>query len=65
FVNNFRVKEVQARMLDQENSDYTLLAIAMDAGFSSKSSFNRIFKKHTGLTPSQFLADRKSLQDMQ
>ena len=65
FVNNFRVKEVQARMLDQENSDYTLLAIAMDAGFSSKSSFNRIFKKHTGLTPSQFLADRKSLQNMQ
>jgi AraC-like DNA-binding protein len=32
----------------------TLLALAMDAGFASKSTFNEAFKKHTGKTPSQY-----------
>lgn len=31
-----------------------VLAIALDAGFSSKSTFNAVFKKQTGMTPSQF-----------
>ena len=62
FVNSYRVKEVQKHLLNPKNEEYTLLAIALGAGFSNKASFNRIFKKHTGQTPSQFLAAHSSVQ---
>jgi len=52
FVNEYRVKEVKTQMKD--NKTYTLLGIAYDCGFNSKSSFNRIFKNVTGYTPSEF-----------
>ncbi len=52
FVNQYRVEEVKYQI--QTNQNYTLLGIAYECGFNSKSSFNRIFKKHTGLTPSQY-----------
>lgn len=60
FINKYRVDEVKQRMLMPENANYSLLAIALDSGFSSKSSFNRIFKKHTGQTPTQFLNENKA-----
>ncbi len=53
FVNEYRVKEVQALLQDDNNSKYTLLSIAMDAGFNSKSSFNRAVKKQLGILPSE------------
>jgi len=59
FVNAYRVEEVKARIRNQENNNYTLLAIGLESGFNSKSSFNSVFKKHTGQTPSQY---KKSLQ---
>ena len=53
FVNSFRVEEFKYRL--SKNSDrYTFLGIAFECGFNSKSSFNEVFKKHTGVTPSQF-----------
>jgi len=52
FVNEYRVNEVKKQM--QENKNYTLLAIAYECGFNSKSSFNRIFKNFLGLTPSEY-----------
>ncbi|GAA4365293.1 hypothetical protein GCM10023151_22330 [Kangiella marina] len=52
FINEYRVAEVCQR-LDQK-SEQKLIDLAMDAGFSSKSSFNAIFKKVTGRTPSQY-----------
>lgn len=55
FVNGYRVELVKQKMKEVSNHNYTLLAIAFECGFNSKSSFNLIFKKHTGLTPSQFL----------
>lgn len=58
YVNGFRVEEVKLKMSMQESDKYTLLAIAYDCGFKSKSSFNRIFKKVTQLSPSDY---RKSL----
>lgn len=58
FVNFYRVKEFVR--LAENNSQYSLLALAMDAGFNSKSSFNSIFKKQKGLTPSQFIASNQS-----
>ncbi len=59
FVNAYRVREVQKKMTQRENDKYTVLALAFDAGFNSKSSFNRIFKKETGLSPSAY---KKHLQ---
>lgn len=57
FINSYRIKEVKKRMSSGEYKNYTLIAIAFDSGFNSKASFNRIFKKQTGLTPSQYLKE--------
>ncbi len=54
FINKFRVEEVKELISKDLNRQYTILALAQDAGFNSKSSFNNIFKKITGLTPSQY-----------
>ncbi|RPH32825.1 MAG: AraC family transcriptional regulator [Bacteroidales bacterium] len=54
FINKYRVDEVKMRLADPKYEQFTLLGIAYDCGFNSKSSFNSIFKKATGLTPSQF-----------
>lgn len=59
FVNGFRVREVQQRLADPQYAHLTLLAIGIDAGFNSKSSFNAVFKKHTKMTPSQFRAQTR------
>jgi len=57
FVNEYRVKEVQSLLQDSNNSKYTLLSLAMEAGFNSKSSFNRAIKKHLGVSPSELKFD--------
>jgi len=60
FVNNYRVEEYKNQLTNPKNSNFTLIAIAYDCGFNTKSSFNSIFKKFTGKTPSQFRADLNS-----
>ena len=59
FVNGYRVREVKKRLVDPEYAHLTLLAIGMEAGFNSKSAFNAVFKKHTGMTPSQYRAQAR------
>lgn len=54
YVNNLRIEEVKRKMELPEANKYTLLAIAYDCGFKSKSSFNRVFKKTTQLSPSAY-----------
>ena len=54
FVNGYRVREVQRRIRAGDSRSLKILALAMDAGFASKSAFNDVFKKHTNLTPSAF-----------
>ncbi|OJJ23747.1 hypothetical protein BKI52_05200 [marine bacterium AO1-C] len=54
YINNCRVDAFKKKVEDGEAAHLTLMAIAYDSGFRSKSSFNRIFKQQTGLTPSQF-----------
>jgi AraC-like DNA-binding protein len=54
FVNGYRVREVQRRLADDRSQAVTLLSLALDAGFASKSTFNSVFKKHTGKTPSEY-----------
>jgi AraC-like DNA-binding protein len=55
-INEYRVQEVKDRLKKDENKHLTILAIAYDSGFNSKSSFNTIFKEKTGQTPSEYLA---------
>jgi len=57
-INSYRVQEVKEKMTQSNYEKYTLLAIAFEAGFNSKTSFNRIFKKETGVSPSTY---KKSL----
>jgi len=54
FVNGYRVRDVQSRLVAPEQSHLTVLALALESGFASKSTFNSIFKKHTGLTPTAY-----------
>jgi AraC-like DNA-binding protein len=56
FINEYRIKEAAERMAARRYSNYTILAIAYDSGFNSKSAFNKIFKEQTGLTPSEYRA---------
>ena len=60
FINSYRVEEFKQRVIRDDGTHRTLLAIALECGFNSKSSFNRIFKQHTGTTPSAYL---RSLRD--
>ena len=54
FVNGYRVREVQRRIAANDAREVSMLSLAMDAGFASKSTFNLVFKKVTGRTPSDF-----------
>jgi AraC-like DNA-binding protein len=54
FINEYRVNEVIARFSNPKNDNFTILAIAYDAGFNSKTTFNSIFKSQTGMTPSEY-----------
>ncbi|MBN2633584.1 MAG: helix-turn-helix transcriptional regulator [Bacteroidales bacterium] len=54
FINEYRVQEVIDRFRDPKNNNFTILAIAYDSGFNSKTTFNSIFKNQTGITPSEY-----------
>ena len=54
FVNWYRVQEVKERLTAPQYSHLSVLGIAFDAGFNSKSAFNRVFKNVEGETPTQF-----------
>jgi AraC-like DNA-binding protein len=55
FVNGYRVRAVQQALQSGAAAQKSLLAIAFDHGFNAKSTFNRAFRKETGLPPSHFL----------
>ncbi len=54
FINGYRVEEVKQHMTNPAYEHYTLLGLAQEAGFKSKSTFNSVFKKMTGKTPSEY-----------
>jgi AraC-like DNA-binding protein len=53
-INFYRVEEAKKKLSQSNQNETTILQVAFDAGFSTKTSFNRAFKKITGLTPSQY-----------
>lgn len=59
FVNTYRVRAVKARFKKGDQLQFTILSIALACGFNSKTTFNRVFKRLTGLTPVQYLTQKK------
>ena len=57
FVNHYRVEEFKQLAKDPNRSHLTIVGLAFECGFNSKTVFNTYFKQHTGLTPSAFLKD--------
>jgi len=54
FVNSYRIEEAKRYLSDHAHHRKTVLEILYEVGFNSKSSFNNVFKKHTGMTPTEF-----------
>jgi len=55
FINKYRVQEVKRLLNDPEYKNYTMIAVAHQCGFNSESSFYRIFKNETGMTPMHYM----------
>ena len=53
YINELRVGELQLLLQQPKNQKFTLLSLAFESGFNSKSSFNRAVKKHLGIAPSE------------
>jgi len=54
FVNGYRIEALKQRMDDPRARQFTLLSLAFEVGFNSKTAFNRAFKKHTDQTPREY-----------
>ncbi|MBR9824477.1 MAG: helix-turn-helix domain-containing protein [Alphaproteobacteria bacterium] len=60
FINTYRIDALNALMADPANHDRTIMALAYEVGFNSKSAFNRTYRELTGKTPTQAFEDAKS-----
>lgn len=60
-INSYRVEKVKQLLSQDDYRHLTILGIAYEAGFTSKSTFNNVFKKATGLTPSAYLKSIKEV----
>ncbi|WP_181373327.1 helix-turn-helix domain-containing protein [Massilia glaciei] len=60
YLNGFRVRDLKTAMRDPLQSGASILELGLAAGFNSKSSLNRAFKKHVGMTPSEFRGGENS-----
>ena len=54
FVNRYRIHDVKNKLRDKEFDHYSIMGIALESGFKSKSTFNTVFKSFTGKTPSSY-----------
>lgn len=61
-VNGYRLAEVQRRLRTPDARRLTVLGLALEAGFNSKSTFNRVFKETTGLTPKDYQKKSQNAQ---
>ena len=60
FVNQYRVDAAKVKLTDPRFDQYTIAAIAYECGFNSLATFQRCFKQFSGITPSQFMQQRKA-----
>lgn len=56
FINSYRIAEFKQAMATPQARQYTLLALALEVGFNSKTAFNRAFKKQTDQTPRDYFS---------
>jgi len=61
YINQLRIEEVKIELLNDKNKHMSILGIALECGFNSKSTFNLVFKKQTGITPNQFIKENKKM----
>lgn len=54
FINSYRIKEAQSILLDAKKQHYTMVQVAYEAGYNSKTVFNTHFKKTIGISPTAF-----------
>ncbi|WP_298315030.1 helix-turn-helix domain-containing protein [uncultured Aquimarina sp.] len=54
YVNSFRIDDAKSKLKDPKFTNYTILDIALESGFNSKSTFYSAFKKHTGISPKEY-----------
>jgi AraC-like DNA-binding protein len=59
-INSYRVEEAKRLLLDESSKNYTILSIGFEAGFNSKTTFNTVFKKFTGQTPTEYRGMQKT-----
>ena len=53
-MNGYRIEEVKRRLQAGDTQRLTLLGIAYESGFNSKTTFNRVFKETTGMSPKAY-----------
>lgn len=58
FINRFRVEEFIGRLKQGDDQSITILGLALECGFNSKSAFYSAFKKETGLSPGQYKKEK-------
>lgn len=63
YVNGFRVREAQRLLADPRESRFKIEALGRQAGFRARSTFFKLFRQHTGLTPSEYRAARNGSLD--
>jgi len=54
FINTYRINEAKRLLLDNKYGNEKILSIAFDSGFHNKATFNTLFKKFTGMSPTEF-----------
>ena len=59
YINQYRVEAFKQRMIEPERDKLTLVGHAFECGFKSKSTFNEVFKKLEGKTPSEYVKNLK------
>ncbi len=53
-INHYRLEEFKTKLAENDDSQFSILSLALDCGFNSEASFYRIFKKQTGMSPKEF-----------
>ena len=64
FINIYRVEKVKELIKNPKYRDYKIIAIGYEAGFSSKTSFNRVFKNLVGCTPTEYQKNNKQITEV-
>jgi len=61
YINEYRVNAMREKMVLPKYQNYTLVSIAFECGFNSKATFNRAFKKFTGMSPKSYLEQQLTM----